>query len=246
MMIYYRVESLEEALEVFGRHEGALYYSGGTEIVSMRRMGRIDPSAVIDLSGIDSYRRLEKVGEAWSIGGGVTLNTIASAGIPLLSEVAGKIADHTVRNAITLAGNVCGRLPYREAAAALLVLDAQVEIASTEGFVVHPMRGLFDKRMQLEQGTWVHRFILTVKAGRAVSKRITEHGSVDYPIVHMMGLASEGQIQMGCAGLSPYPFIFEGPVFEHAHPIVEDQRASRAYRRHLAQVAFDEVKEGLR
>lgn len=243
-MIYYRAERIEEVQQLLNDQAGALVYSGGSEIVTLRRSGKIAPQAVIDLQGIEVYGQLEHHGDRWWIGGGVTLNRLAASGILLLDQVSGKIADHTVRNTITLAGNVCGRLPYRETAAALLMLDAEVELVGPDGPKTRPMREVFQRRMMLEAGQWVLGFRIPKIEGVARTIRETRHDSVDYPIVHMMGLKQGATVVMGCAGLTGYPFVFEDGTFSVPSPVTDDLRAGAEYRVHLARMAYESIREG--
>ena len=70
-------------------------------------------------------RRIEERGRQLRFGACLTLNEAAGAGaIPAAGGGVCGVADHTVRNSITLGGNIAGRLPYREAVLPFLLADA--------------------------------------------------------------------------------------------------------------------------
>ena len=106
---YLRPESLTEAITSYQQlHQEGLqpiYYAGGTEIVTFCRAGKMRPDAVIDVKCIPECRILETDGDVVICGAALPLNAIIIwNGFPLLSEVAQAIADHTVRNRLTLGG----------------------------------------------------------------------------------------------------------------------------------------------
>jgi CO/xanthine dehydrogenase FAD-binding subunit len=69
-----------------------------------------------------------------------------------LTEVASEVTDQTARNKITIGGNICGRIIYREAVLPFLLADGQVLLAGPGGFRTMPINQIFDQTLQLEQG----------------------------------------------------------------------------------------------
>ncbi|MBM4236775.1 MAG: xanthine dehydrogenase, partial [Firmicutes bacterium] len=123
---YYLPQTAEEAVTLFTRLEldekKPIYYAGGTEIITFCRQQTITPGALIDLKNIPETTVFEKVNDQLVIGANLSLSRIAEENhYPLLSVVVKKIADRTVRNRLTIGGNICGRLPYREALLPLLL-----------------------------------------------------------------------------------------------------------------------------
>jgi CO/xanthine dehydrogenase FAD-binding subunit len=245
MMIYIKPETVEEAVKAITESKHPLIYSGGTEIVTMIRSGKIHPKTLIDLKGIMEYTSLLESDESWTIGGGVTLNRIVEMSIPLLSEVAGKVADHTVRNALTVAGNICGKLPYREIVVPLMMLQANIEIVGLSGRRVEKITDVFNRRLMIKAGEWV--MSIKIKKEPVIYRTIrrTQGTAIDYPVVHMMGIKLETGILMGCAGLFTFPHIFKSDSFVAELPVLSDQRASSNYREHLARIDFESIKEAL-
>ena len=138
---YLQPETLDEAVQAWQEEHAAgrepRYLAGGTEILTMARDNRLRPGALIDLKRIPETTALETAA-AGTVGAGATLrygacvslNEVSEAPrFPLLSAACGRVADHTVRNSITLGGNICGMLPYREAVLPFLVGDGSAVIA---------------------------------------------------------------------------------------------------------------------
>jgi CO/xanthine dehydrogenase FAD-binding subunit len=122
---YYKPVSIDEALQLYrslqGEGKQPVYYSGGTEIITLGRVNRIVTGAVIDLKGIPECLALQMENDQLVIGAAVTLTTVQESNLfPLLSKVISEIAEHTARNKITLGGYICGNIYYREAVLPLL------------------------------------------------------------------------------------------------------------------------------
>lgn len=210
---YYRPDTIEEAVEVYKELEimkkQPLYFSGGTEVVSMARKGVLKFNALIDLKNIKEMRDYVPNEEEIYFGANMTLNEAAEQeSFPLLSRVVETIADHTVRNRITLGGNICGRLGYREAVLPFLLVDAEVCIAGAEGVKTLSMEAAFDKRLMLSSGEFVTGFKVK-KSGSSLdgsSIRKVRTADVDYPLLQIAAMKDERGIKLAISGLCPYPF----------------------------------------
>ena len=123
---YYLPDTLQEATDVFDsvQKQGnmPLYYGGGTEIISMARVGNVTPHAVIDVKKIPECRNMGTDGAALVFGSARTLREIQDSGLfPLLGLAGGRIADHTIQCKLTLGGNLAGTIRYHEALLPLLL-----------------------------------------------------------------------------------------------------------------------------
>ena len=128
---YNRPDTLAELKQTLTRLSGQdfRYYAGGSEIITMTRTGSIAPDAVIDIKNIPECSQLMFRGDELYIGGAVTLSEIAGSGLfPMMGTTVSRIADHTNQCRITVAGNLCGTIFYREAALPLLIADAKVHL----------------------------------------------------------------------------------------------------------------------
>lgn len=233
-----------------------LYFSGGTEVVTAMGKGTVKADVVIDLKGIAAYTTLgignsPVSGDALWIGGGMALGTlIERMSGTLLSEVARGIADHTVRNTLTIGGNVCGRLPFREMALGLLTLGAEVVLYGPEGLVKRPMAEVFHKRLALKAGEFLLGFELEPAAlaeTRYIRRRRQKQTDIDYPICHTVVTRRGEAYSVAVSGVSAYVWYGEktsGRIEAGASPqaqamviwerlaelAVDDLRASKAYK----------------
>jgi xanthine dehydrogenase YagS FAD-binding subunit len=90
------------------------FAGGGSDLLGMVKERIVNPDVLIHLSGIKGLDRVESKGGVVRIGGQITLDTLSrnpliSSRYPVLAEAAASVATPQIRNAGTLAGNVCQR-----------------------------------------------------------------------------------------------------------------------------------------
>lgn len=147
---YYRPETVEEALEQLRAHDGnARIIGGGTDLLLEMQQGR-KPSveALIDITAIPSLHTLQLEDDIVEIGAAVTHTEIVQAPFmaqhaTCLVESCGVIGGPQVRNVATLGGNVAHALPAADGTTALVVLDAEAEVAGSFGRHWQPILSLF-------------------------------------------------------------------------------------------------------
>jgi len=159
-----RAETVDEAVLswVEASHAGltALYYGGGTEIVTLARDTKRQADVLIDYKRIPDTQICGTNGgaeETWRVGSAVRLNTVIDTpGTGLIAHCFSGVADRTVRNSITVGGNICGMLAYREGVLPFLLLDGAVTYAYPENGAVkidtQPVNDLFRKKLRLPKG----------------------------------------------------------------------------------------------
>jgi CO/xanthine dehydrogenase FAD-binding subunit len=212
---YLRPDTAEEAVDAWSRQEGARYLAGGTEITpSARRPAALDLRACIDIKRIPEANVHEMCGDRLCLGAALSLSDVAAGdAFPLLNATLRGIADHTVRNRLTLGGNVAGLLPYREAVLPLLLADATVRsiVPGQPGAQAvrrdRKLRECFDKRLILAPGELVLSFCVPIDATEWPwsHHRKTRTGPVDYPLV-TTGMVRDGDsLRLAIAGAHPYP-----------------------------------------
>src|SRR5690625_2820381 len=199
---YYGPQSIEEAVNAFEELEknnlSPIYYGGGTEIVTQARKETLSIGAVIDIKHIPECLEHKEDDNELIFGGALTLTDIIEKNLfPLLSKVSRPIADHTVRNQLTLGGNICGRLPYREALLPLLVVDTQVVLAGPEGMRTLPINEVYDNRFLLKKGEFVVQVRVPKKATTFLhfNSRRAKHSKVDYPLSHIVAVKNKDKIK---------------------------------------------------
>ena len=213
---YHRPSSIEEAVSLFQSldREGKepLYFSGGTEIITLGRVNRVRTGAVIDIKGIPDCLELKKEENTVTLGAAQTLNKIREAQLfPFLSKAIVEIADHTARNKITLGGNICANIKYRETVLPLLLTESRVVITGPTGEKQVPLSEVFDRVLKLERGEMLVR-VMTEQQEidlpfLCVKKR--KHWDVGYPLITAAALKKDDQIRFACSGLCAYPFRSE-------------------------------------
>ena len=213
---YLRPDTAEEAVDAWSRHEGARYLAGGTEITTAaRRTAAPVGTALVDIKRIAEANVHEICHERLHLGAALTLSDVADGdACPLLVATLRGIADHTVRNRLTLGGNVAGMLPYREAVLPLLLADATFQTIApgpNGGQAVRRERNLresFDKRLLLAPGELLLSFSVPIDVPEWPwsHHRKTRTGPVDYPLVTTCMIRDENAIRLAISGAHPYPF----------------------------------------
>jgi CO/xanthine dehydrogenase FAD-binding subunit len=217
---YYQPNTIREAVYLFDKldQEGKkpVYYSGGTELLTFGRLNYYQFGSVIDLKGIDACQAYGFQGDQLVIGACVTLNRLSKAPLfPLLAETASQVADHTSRNKITVGGNATGEIIYKEALLPFLLAESELVIAGRQGIRTIPVMELFNQSLQLNKGEILLQF-LTDRARLhdpyfTVKKRKLDR--IDYPLLTLAALKTEGHIRVAISGLLPYPIRFQ-PIEE--------------------------------
>ena len=257
-LVYLRPSDAARAVQLFqqARADGLepAYYAGGTEILSFTRRNKIQPGALIDIKQIPECRAVGRQGDRIIFGAALSLNEVIEADLfALLSAACRRIADHTVRNRLSLGGNICGRLPYRESVLPLLVSEAEAQIAGPGGSRWESLGMLFDRRLRLQPG----ELLLRVRVGRDAARGPAFHGRrqrgtrVDYPLVTCCLLEVDREIRLAVGGACGFPVRdpeaeeslndstlqrrrrIERVVARYAPQIRSDSRASSEYRSFL-------------
>jgi CO/xanthine dehydrogenase FAD-binding subunit len=183
---YYRPDTMREASELFhtldSEGKTPVYYGGGSELISMARVG---------------------------LGSAVTLSDIAESNyFPLLSKTVGRIADHTMQCKITLGGNLASTIIYREAVLPLLLTDARVTAAGIDGEKEYDIHQIFKERLLLPKD----EFLIKVTIGTQYLPlpffhvKKTKNEKIDYPLITAEGLKKDGMIRAAFSGLASFPF----------------------------------------
>jgi len=211
--IYCRPESEDEAVKIFNRFDAEgktpVYYGGGSEIITMCTAESISPPAVIDIKNLPSLRRMGENEGVITFGACKTLEEIRMSRLfPLLGETGGRIADHTNQCRITLGGNLCSAIIYRETALPLLIADARLELFGPDGRRYVSVHDVFDGRMRLFSG----EFIVSVQADKYITEMPYAHikrtfsEKIGYPAVTAAAIQADGNIRIAFSGICDYPF----------------------------------------
>jgi CO/xanthine dehydrogenase FAD-binding subunit len=243
---YLRPDTLAEAVaahRAFAQAgKAALYYGGGSEIITMSRVGAIRPDAVIDVKNIPELNVLSSDHAALTLGAALTLNRIKESKLfPLMTLACGRIADHTNQCRITLGGNLCGSIIYRETSLPLLLADAEVAAFGPEGERKMPFRRVFDGRMRLKPGELLTQVRVpgwALSARHAHIKK-TARDKIDYPLVNVTALLADDVLRCAFSGISDAPFRSAG-----VEAILNDRNAPAGDRAARAAAALSACARG--
>lgn len=145
---YLKPKSLNEAKAMLADNPDGKFLSGGHTLLPAMKLRLAGPSALIDLSGVDGMRGIERKGDTLVIGALTTHREVANsdvvaAAIPTLAEMVGTIGDPAVRHRGTIGGSIANNDPSADYAAAALALGATIVTASRRVATDEFFTGLF-------------------------------------------------------------------------------------------------------
>jgi len=132
---YSAPSSIVEAVQLL-QHGDATIVAGGTDLTPQTEAGvREFAATLINIQRIEEMRGISVSNGRYRIGGLTTVTDILesevlAADVAVLVEAADHFASPQIRNAATLAGNLCNASPAGDMVIPLLLLDAEAELAS--------------------------------------------------------------------------------------------------------------------
>ncbi|ELY41237.1 FAD binding domain-containing protein [Natronorubrum tibetense] len=137
---YYRADSVDEALDLLGDHDGAELVAGAHGLLPRMKTGDESPPALVDigqLSGLDAIEELDDE-NGISVGALATHAEISESEIvrehaAALADAASELGDPPVRNGGTIGGNLAHGDPRSDPPAALLALEGTLEVRGSNG-----------------------------------------------------------------------------------------------------------------
>jgi CO/xanthine dehydrogenase FAD-binding subunit len=139
----------QEAVALLAEHgDRAKVLGGGTDLIVDLKHKPGNVSILVDVSSIPEFRGIEQTDEGLRIGSMARYGEIMAS--PICNELTPEIvaASHTVgavqtRNLGTIGGNLVTCVPSADSAPSLLVLDAEVTVAGTDGTRRLPLQEFF-------------------------------------------------------------------------------------------------------
>jgi CO/xanthine dehydrogenase FAD-binding subunit len=150
--------TLEEACDLLGEfRERAKIIAGGADLVIGLRNGDVRPECLIDVTRIETLRKIEEKDGMILVGAGATHAEIASSALvkrygEALCLAASWIGSPQIRNLGTVGGNIVNASPAADTVPPLMVLDAVGKIVSKEGVREVPLGQLFKGPYQTSLG----------------------------------------------------------------------------------------------
>lgn len=143
---YHRPRTLEEAVGLLD--DDAKVLAGGHSLIPAMRLRLSQPKTIVDLAGIRDLNYIRERAGHLAIGAMTTHFEIESSKLlaekcPLLTEVAPQIGDVQVRNKGTIGGSLVHADPAADWPAAILALDAELDVTGPRGVRTIPAGDFF-------------------------------------------------------------------------------------------------------
>jgi CO/xanthine dehydrogenase FAD-binding subunit len=238
--MYFQARTIAEALQILAAGESSIL-SGGTDFYPAL-VDRPHPSRILDISAICALRGIEKAGAGIRIGAATRWSDIAEASLPpclhALQNAAREIGSIQIQNAGTVGGNLCNASPAADGVPPLLILDAEVEIASLDGRRREPLAAFIqgNRRTSLAPGELLTGIIVprTIDHARSAFLKL---GARRYLVISIVMVAA--CIATGEDGLVSDARVAVGACSAVACrlPALEKALLSKRARRGLGEVA---------
>lgn len=271
MPTYHYPDTLAEACSLLAGADEAMVYGGGTAVQILIKQGVLFATDLVDIGGIAGLDEISKTAQGLRVGPLVTLRQMETSPVvrevaPLAAEVYGHVANPRVRNTASVGGNIAHGDYRLDPPTALMVLDAQVEITSTNGTRHVPVREFFVDFQQtaLEPGEMVTAIEIP-RQPESAGAHFAKYSSLavnDWPCASAAALivdSSRGrrQVRLGLGALAHVPVFteFEIPgdtavdevvaaARQAAEPLIDpipDVRGGSEYKTRLGLVAVEEA-----
>jgi len=261
---YARPSTVEEAIALLGKYgDDAKVLAGGHSLIPAMKLRLARPKVVVDIGRIAnlSYIRTDTHGR-FAIGAMTTHAEIAASKLlktkcPLLPETAAHIGDVQVRNKGTIGGSLVHADPAADYPAAMLALNAEMELVGPKGKRVVRVADFFVDLLQSAVGPdEILTEIRVPETSSAVAYIKTEQKASGFALAGVAAVQSLAGFRIGVTGVAPKPYrasAVEHVLAKHKSPKSEeiaqasmlaadgvhplsDIHASAEYRAHLAQV----------
>lgn len=216
--------SIEEALAILEEYRGqARVVAGGTDLVPQLKKNERTVQCLVDVSRLQELKGIERQGGSIRVGAGVTHQQLASSDLirqkaSALAEGATAVGSPQIRHMGTVGGNVINAQPAADTVIPLLALDAQAEIAGSQGRRLAPVESLFVSpgRSAVDPTTeiLVALSFSALEAGQGSAfARLAKRKALSLPILNaavVVTLNSQGtvfeEVRLALGPVAPTPF----------------------------------------
>jgi len=260
---YQRPTTIDEAIALLAQHgDDAKVLAGGHSLIPAMKLRLARPLVVVDIARISSLSEIREVGGRIAIGALATHRAIESSALvkakcPLLAETAAVIGDVQVRNKGTIGGSLAHADPAADYPAAILALDAEIEVAGPNGRrTVQAVDFFVDLMQTVLAADELITEIRVPATARTVAYVKTEQKASGFALAGVAVVAGADGIRIGVTGVAPKAYraaAAEQALAGQTSPSVEtialaaarvadgveplsDIHASASFRVQLAQV----------
>lgn len=156
-----------EALKTYAKFPGAIPFAGGTDLMVAWNLGLLNGRAVLDLSRVAAWRKIQVVSDGVDLGSLTThvqiqAHPILRKKFPLLVAACATVGAAQIQNRGTIGGNIANASPAGDTFPALAVYEATVRIAAPAGRRAVPIADIFAgvKRTTLKPGELIEAVFL--------------------------------------------------------------------------------------
>jgi len=157
---YFAPSTLSETISLLAKYKGnAKIFAGGTDLLVQMKQRKLTPEYLIDIKNIAELNYIKyNENEGLKIGALVTHSSLANSKITqekcnILAEASLAVGSVQTRNRGTIVGNICTSSPSADTPPALIALDANLKLISTEGerminikdFFINPFKNIIKK-----------------------------------------------------------------------------------------------------
>ena len=161
---YCAPSTIEEAAEVVAEQgERAKVLAGGTDLISMMKLGLATPESIVSLNKIEGLDYIREENGSLRIGALTTITQILTSDLirkkfASIHETSLSFATPQVRNMATIGGNICRSSPCANTPPPLMTLGADVVLVGTRGervvsledFITGPGQNVLDGEILAE------------------------------------------------------------------------------------------------
>jgi aerobic carbon-monoxide dehydrogenase medium subunit len=263
---YERAGSVEEAIDLLGRHgEDAKPLAGGQSLLSFLKLRLARPSMLVDIGRLGELAYVREDDDRIAVGALTTYEDAHRDGLlrqecPILAHACGEVGDLQVRHMGTIGGGVVHGDPASDVPAVLVALDGEIVLRGSEGERTVAAgdfcRSPFD--VDLRPGELVTEVRVPRTGGAGWSYIKFHPRAQDWAIVGAAAVVRNGGAAVGLANMGPRPLravaveeaLASGEAPESAAQAavegtepVDDVFASAEYRRHLAPIVVRRALE---
>jgi len=242
----FRPETVEEAVCLLSKHDGAQAIAGGTDLlinkppeieylvdISRLPLNYIKEEDGLKIGAITPIRELEN-------------SQLLSGAYGALSEAARKFGSWAIRNMATVGGNICNAVPSADMPPTLVAMDAKVKLVGAEGTRTILLAEVFvgNRKNSLKKGELLteiqvpklppHTGVAFIKFART---------SVDLALVNVaVRITFEGEVMKDVrvvVGGGVGPTLVRS---KKAEEILKNQKISEGLLEKAAQVVSEELK----
>jgi len=210
---YYRPTTIDEAVKLLAQHgEDAKLLAGGHSLIPAMKLRLARPKTIVDLGRVADLSYIREAGGRLAIGAMTTHAEIAASPLlqgawPLLPATALRIGDMQVRNKGTLGGSLAHADPAADWPAAVLALEAELDIVGPRGRrTVHADRFFVDLLQTAIGSGEILLEIRVPRRPRSVAYVKTEQKASGFALAGVAVVVTGRTVRVAVTGIAAKPY----------------------------------------